>query len=219
MSSKIGKSISESFEFVTNVGAECEALAALMKEEITELFRQGPLALRYELGQWRSSYQNDDKVGWAFSTVAWSLPLSPKDGAETVHLAFQMSFLCGDAAGGGSPEPLLHINCWDVETNVHNGEYMGFPMYYLSTKTLARLNTHGASLFRWAAEEGAFESWTFSLPLAKINDLEAVRNLVVLPAQRLMTDLDKGEELVEQMDEVVCYSALNGQPDYYKVSN
>lgn len=217
MSNNIGSAISSSFAFVSKVGDECEALANLIKQEISELFRQSPLNGLYKPGEWSSSYSIDGN-GWIFNAAAWSLPLTPKGKRKaTAHLAFQMNFLSDDPEGGGSPEPLLHINFWETQTDLKKGEYMGFPMHDISSQTVARLHEGTACLFRWGADNGAADWWTFSLRLAQVNGLEAVRSLITRPVEQLLVDCDLGETAVDQIAQVVRYSAVEGMPDYYRV--
>lgn len=217
MSSTLGNVISESFDFVSQVGGECEALAKLIKQEVGELLLQDLIVGLYEPGEWSSSYRVDGN-GWVYTSAAWSLPLTHKvTPAISSHLAFQVSLLCNDAEGGGSAEPLLHVNFWDVKTDVNSENFMGFPMYGLTPATKVRLETDAASLFRWNAENGAPDSWTFSLRLAKINCLEDVRRSIVSPINQLLLDSDAGESALIHIDSVVRYAAVARAPDYYRV--
>jgi len=53
--SEIGKSITNAMELVSKVGDECEALANLIKQEVSDLFSQAEFNSLYKPGQWSSS--------------------------------------------------------------------------------------------------------------------------------------------------------------------
>lgn len=215
--SETGKAISASIAFVSKVGDECEALANLIKREVSDLFCKSPLDTLYKPGEWSSSYKTDTS-GWIFRAAAWSLPLTPKGKRKvTAHLAFQMSFLCDDAEGGFSPEPLLHINLWDDPTNVKYENYMGFEMRDISPRSMNRLQDGTARLFRWETKNGAADRWTYSLRLAEINSLDDVRSQICALVKALLADVDKGEASLDDASSVVCWSALEDMPDYYRV--
>lgn len=215
--SETGKAISASIAFVSKVGDECEALANLIKQEISDLFCKSPLNTLYKPGEWSSSYRTDTS-GWIFSAAAWTLPLTPKGKRKaTAHLAFQMSFLCDDAAGGFSPEPLLHINLWDHPTDVKYENYMGFKMRDISPRSMTRLHDGTARLFRWETEKGAADHWTYSLRLAEINSLDDVRSQICALVRTLLADVDKGEAALDDASSVVRWLAIEDMPDYYRV--
>lgn len=215
--SEVGKAISNAFTFVSQVGEECEALANLIKQEVSELFRQDPLSARYRPGEWSNSYKTNEN-GWIYTDIAWSLPLVPK-GKQNVaaHLGFQISLLCRDAEAGSSPEPLLHVNFWETATDLKNGEYMGFPMYGLSPNTVSRFKDGSGRLFRWETDSDAADWWTYSLLLAKVNSLEDVRSSIGQPIEQLLSDIDAGEILIDTLSAAVCYTAMEEVLDYYQV--
>ncbi|MEX3773012.1 hypothetical protein [Pseudomonas sp. MYb118] len=219
--SETGQAITASIAFVSQVAKECEALAKLIKQEISQLFSHGPMDTVYTPGQWCSSYRTDTS-GWIYSDVAWTLPLTPtRKRKPTAHLAFQMSFLCNNLEGGLSPEPLLHINLWDVPTNVRSEDFMGFKMSGLAPATMTRLRDGTARLFRWEAENGAADHWTFSLPLAHINKADDVREQICTFISLLLADVDAGEAALEDAPSVVRWSVLEetyeDRNDYYRV--
>jgi len=214
--SEIGTAISSSFAFVSQVGNECEALANLIKQEISDLLSKSPLSGLYKPGAWSSSYKTDTNA-WIYQGAAWSLPLVPKGKRNvTAHLSFQLSLLCDNAEGGLSPEPLLHVNFWDEPTNF-NDQYMGFEMYDISPKALTRLREGTARLFRWESDNGAADRWTYSLRLADINGLDDVRRLIRSPVEQLVINVDAGEATLDQLASAVCYTAVEEMPDYYRV--
>lgn len=211
----IGKAITSAFAFVAKAGEECEALANLIKIEISSLFLSSPLGNVYKTGEWSGSYKDN---GWVYTDVAWSLPLIPKGKYKPVaYLAFQMSFLCDDAAGGWSSEPLLYVNFWDDPTDMRVNNYMGFAMEDLSPISLSRLKEGTARLFRWETENGTADRWTFGTCLAEINGLDEVRNVICAGIKHLLTDVDAGEAALEQLEGVLTYSAVDEMPDYYRV--
>lgn len=108
--SEVGKTITQAVAFVSSIGDECEALANLIKQEVSNVFLKSQSSSVYKPGEWASSYKTDTN-GWIFSDAAWTLPLTLKRKQKaTAHFGFQISFLCDNAEGGFSSEPLLHIN-------------------------------------------------------------------------------------------------------------
>jgi hypothetical protein len=212
---EVGKNITSAFAFTSKAGKECEALAKLITVEISDLFRSTSLGSVYLPDKWSSSYRDE---GWVRTDAAWSLPLTSRDENQPgVHLAFQMSFLCDNPAGGWSEEPILYINFWDEPTDVKRGEYMGFQMYGIAPPSIRRLKEGTARLFRWETDNGAADRWTFGLRLAEINGLDDIRNLITGPLTRLLTDVDAGEAALDQQEGVVTYSAVDEMQDYYRV--
>lgn len=216
--SETGQTISAAVAYLSKVGTECEALAKLIKQELGELLRQGALPAGYQPAAcWSHSYRTDASE-WVFSAAAWTLPLECEGNpAATQHLAFQMSFLCDDAEGGYSPEPLLHINLWASPTHVKTDEYMGFPMYSISARSIARLNKGNACLFRWDAQDETPEQWTYTLRLARINALEDVRRLICAPVRALLANVDDGERVLDDMPDIVRWSTVEGTGNCYRV--
>lgn len=215
--SNVGRAISDAFEFASKVGQECEALGLLLKQEISDLFRQPLLAEIYTPGEWSHSYQTDDN-GWVYKGVAWSLAITAKNQEDvTTYLSFQMALLCDNSEGGMSSEPLLHINLWNQPINFKDGNYMGFEMGGFTDACLARLKDGNARLFRWEGHDRSTDQWTYSLRLADVNGLDNLRTLIRSPVERLLINPDAGEETLEQLDKVVVYSSEGMDPDYYRV--
>jgi hypothetical protein len=215
--SEVGKTISHAIAYVSRVGEECEALANLIKSEVSDVFLKSKSSNVYKPGEWSSSYKTDTH-GWIFSDVAWTLPLTPKRKQKaTAHFAFQMSFLCNNLEGGSSPEPLLHINLWDEPTDFKQDSYMGFEMHDIAQGTLARLHDGGAKLFRWETGNGDADRWTFTVRLADLNTLNDVRTLICDPLNQVLADVDQGEAALENIHNVVRYRAVDEVPDYYRV--
>lgn len=215
--SEIGKTITEAVAFVSRIGDECEALANLIKQEVSDVFLKSQSNNVYKPGEWSSSYKTDTN-GWIFSDAAWTLPLTVKRKQKaTAHFAFQISFLCDNAKGGFSPKPLLHINFWDEPTDVKRGSYMGFEMHGIAQGALARLREGSARLFRWEPENGEADRWTYSLRLADMSNLNDVRALICAPLDLLLSDVDLGEAALDKIENVVRYRVVDEMPDYYRV--
>jgi hypothetical protein len=217
MTNETGKAISNAIAFVSKVGEECEALADLIKEEMSNLFCTTPMSGLYKPGEWMHSYETDGH-GWVFTHAAWSLPLTLK-GRRTVtgYLAFQMSFMCDQPESGCSPEPLLHINFWDDPTDVKGEDYMGFPIRDMAPENISKLINNTARLFRWESDNVAAARWTFSLRLAHINNLVDIRQQICDPVKELLIDIDTGEAALDESAYAVAWSAVPDMPDYYRV--
>lgn len=215
--SEIGTAISSSMTFLSKVAEECEALATLLRQELSAALSKRPLDSLYKPEQWSSSYRTDPS-GWIYKDAAWSVPLVAKSKPKaTSHLAFQISFLCDDPEAGHSPEPLLHINFWDEVTDVSNNSYMGFPMGNIAEPTMQRLRKGTARLFRWETGTNAPDHWTYTLRLADINGLDEIRKLICDLVTKLLIDVDAGEAALDPLESVVVYSAIQDMPDHYRV--
>lgn len=215
--SNVGQAISKGLEFASKVGQECEALGLLLKQEISDLFRQPLLAEIYIPGEWSHSYQTDDN-GWVYTGVAWSLALTPKyKEGVTTYLSFQIALLCDNSEGGMCSEPLLHINHWSDPVNFSGNCYMGFEMHGIAPACLALLGKGEARLFRWVDDEGGADQWTYSLRLADVRGLDDLRALIASPVEQLLIEPDADKEPFAQLDKVVVYSSVDDMPDYYRV--
>lgn len=214
MTKVVGETITKAFAFVAKAGQECEALANLIKVEISELFRSTPLGDVYRPGEWSSSYRDQ---GWVYADAAWSLPLTLAGTEQVAYLAIQMSFLCNSPAGGWSEEPILYVNLWDEPTDVRKGEYMGFEMHGISPRSTQRLQDGTARLFRWETDNGAADRWTFGIRLAELNGLSDIRNVICAPLRTLLADVNVGEAALDLLEAVVTYSTVAEMPDYYGV--
>jgi hypothetical protein len=213
---EIGKAITGALAFAAKAGKECEALAQLITVEISDLFRSTSLGSVYLPEKWSSSFRD---VGWVRTDAAWSLPLTRREENQPgAHLAFQMSFLCDNPAGGWSDEPILYVNFWDEPTDVKNGEYMGFQMYGIAPLSIRRLQQGTARLFRWETDTGAADRWTFGIRLAEINGLDDIRRLITGPLTQLLANIDDAESALDQLNGIVTYTAVDEMPDYYRVA-
>lgn len=214
----IGRSITSSFAFVSSVGEECEALSQLIRQEVSALFLKVPRVSRLTPGKWTSRYRSAG-IGWVYSDLACSIALIPAGKEEaTAYLSFQLSLLCDNPEGGSIAEPLLHINYWEVAVDHNLGEYMGSPITGMTQATMDQLRDGCARLLRWPASKGKPDWWTYSLRLAEINSLVDVRELIIAPVEKLLSDLDKGEALLAGLPQVINYSPLKDHPDYYQAS-
>lgn len=215
--SDVGQAISKAFDFASKVGQECEALGLLLKQEISDLFRQPSIAEIYTPGEWSHSYQADDN-GWVYTGVAWSLALTEKNKEDvTTYLSFQIALLSDNPEGGMCSEPLLHINHWSDPVNFSGNCYMGFEMRDIAPTCLALLGKGKARLFRWEGDDGGADQWTYSLRLADVRGLDDLRALIARPVEQLLIESDADKEPFAQLEKVVVYSSVDDMPDYYRV--
>lgn len=212
----VGQTITEAFSYVSKVGEECEALAQLIRQEVSEHLPSAARALGLVPGKWSSRYKTIG-AGWVYSDVVWFVPLAPvKQDVGTAHLSFQLSIFCDSPEAGSIDEPLLHISFWDSVTDPNTMEYMGFPCYEMIPSTMKQLANGCARLLRWPANTGQPDWWTYSLRVTGINTLEDVRSLITAPVTMLLADVDKGEELLQSLQKVVRYSPLINHEDHYR---
>ncbi|MGZ0787180.1 hypothetical protein ACXM5X_29995 [Pseudomonas saponiphila] len=73
--SDIGKAISENISFVSKLGAECDRLAQLIREELSRLLLTSEIARRYRVGGEWLQVNAQDAHGWVFTDISSSLPL------------------------------------------------------------------------------------------------------------------------------------------------
>jgi len=211
----IGPSITQSFAFVARVGEQCEALAQLIRQEVSASLLKPQLS-QLAPGEWTSHYR-EDAAGWIFSDAVWTLPLTPSaKNAETRYLSIQLSLLNDNPEGGSIAEPLLHINCWECAVDHKEDTYMGFPMAGMTASTAARLAKGNARLLRWQANNGQPDWWTYSVRLADINDIGDVRALIIEPVAQLLEDVEVGEQILNDLPRVISYCPLEGMEDYYR---
>jgi len=212
----LGSSITQSFGFVAKVGEQCEALAQLIKQEVSASLLKPSLSSRLLPGKWSNRYR-EDASGWVFSDAVWTLPLTPKaKKAEPLYLSIQLSIFNNNAEGGSIAEPLLHISCWESPVDHKEDCYMGFPMEHMTAATLHRLANGSARLFRWEAKTRQPDWWTYSVRLTDLNDVNDVRALITTPVAQLLEDVDAGERMLHDLPRVIRYSPLAGREYHYQ---
>lgn len=209
----IGKSITESVTFISKVGAECELLAALFTQELSSLFSGGALGKRYQAeGGWIEHYSSDEH-DWVYVGSAFSLPLIIKPKRSVgAHLAIQISLSGDTIAAAGNDQPLVHVCFWSDPIDFDE-TYMGFP---IENESYVPTLEEGV-LFKWPALATGLQEWTYSLRLAEINNVQDVHEMIVEPVRTLLLGESVSDARLHSLRGIVRYSAVEGEPGYYRV--
>jgi hypothetical protein len=178
----IGKSITEAIRFVSRLGAECERLTELIKEELSRALLVPEIAKRYKAGgKWIDTRRTDESE-WVYIELGTSLPIISKPKRSTgSYLVVQISLTGEGINAEGNQEPLLHIGRWGGPINFEEIQ-MGFP---LDLDHEYDLVLEGERLFRWVHTQYENE-WCYSLRLTDINSPIDVQHHIINPTKALL---------------------------------
>lgn len=203
----IGKAISDNIAFVSRLGAECDRLAQLIREELSRLLLSPEIARRYRAGgEWNNVYAEDDH-GWVITDVACSLPLMIKRNRSVRdHLVVQIS-LSGEGIDAlDNHVPLIHIG--RVEDAIDfTPNHITFP---LDTEDLDGLELDNQRLFRWLPHY-----WCYSLRLTDINTPLDVQRCIIKPVIALLLENTATKPLAEAG--AVKYAKVPKEPGQFRV--
>jgi hypothetical protein len=187
----IGKSITEAIRFVSRLGAECERLTDLIREELSRALLAPEIAKHYKAGgKWIDSCTTDEHE-WVYTELGISLPIisRPKRSASS-YLVVQISLTGEGVNAEGNDEPLLHIgkcgNTIDFEEI-----QMGFPLDFTNGYNLV---LEEERLFRWVHTQYESE-WCYSLRLTDINSPRDVQSHIINPIKALLLKNDAAQAL------------------------
>jgi hypothetical protein len=209
--SDIGRAITESIQFISRLGAECEHLANMIKEQLSRLLLVPEVAKRYRAeGKWADSYERDD-IDWTLTDLGFSLPLviKPKRSVGT-YLVVQISLSGLGIDALDNNEPLLHIGLWDDPLDFDSIK-MGFPLDLDSGYDLA---LEAERMFVWSSSLGTHD-WCYSLRLTDINSPKDIQDLIIKPMQALLLGGSPAQALAGTV--VVRYASLGGESGQYRV--
>lgn len=211
--SDVGKAICDSVAFVSSVGAECERLSKLIKQELSELLLDSDLVGRYRAGgDWAESYDHDAH-GWVYTALALSLPVIVKPKRSvSAYLVVQISLAGIGVAATDNHEPLLHIGWWNAPIDFEE-VVMGFP---LDSNETQRISLEHNRLFRWTHLDQQTE-WLYSLRLTSLNSPSDVWTSIIEPVKALLLSAGAAEALPESISGVVMYVNLEAQEGQYRV--
>lgn len=210
-SSGIGKAITENIQFVSKVGAECDHLAKLIREEVGSLLLTPEVARRYRVaGQWIEDLSNDEH-GWVYTDLGFSLPVTVKPKRSVSgYIVVQISLTGAGIEATDNVEPLVHIGWWGLPIDFEES-LMVFP---LSLDTGFDLTLKSERLFHWDHAEYDTE-WCFSLYLADINSPADVQASIVKPLKALLLGVDPLQAF--SGTRAVRYETVQGEPGHYRV--
>ncbi|NBF10838.1 hypothetical protein [Pseudomonas sp. Fl4BN1] len=178
--SDIGKAIRENIIFVSKLGAECDRLAQLIREELSRLLLSSEVARRYRAGgEWLQVNAEDDH-GWVFTDISSSLPLiiKPKRSIGD-YLIVQISLTGMGVDACDNHEPLIHIGRFNAPIDFDT-IHMTFP---LDVEDRDGPDLENQRLLRW--EDGY---WCYSLRLTDINNPADVQRCIIKPMAALLLE-------------------------------
>lgn len=206
----IGRSISECISFISKVGAECEVLALLLKQELNSLLSNGSIRKYVIAGPWVEASLTDSN-NWVYTDIAYSLPviIKPK---RTIgaYLSFQISFVGTGIAALDNNQPLLHIGFWSKAVDFDEC-WMGFPL------DDSPRNLEQGQLFRWTTSDENLSEWVYSLRLAEINTIQDIQEKIVAPVMALLLGESVKDAFAGTAQSVVRYCEIGSSPGQYRV--
>ncbi len=207
--SDVGKSIVESFDFVSRVWSECDSLANELKKNISILIAQDHEVkkLLSAKGGWRKnpSWQTDAS-GWVTTAVGYSLPVKVKPKISVSrHLSFQISLSGDSVAAIDNSEPMVHVIWW-ADPLDFEGIWMGFP--FDSDESSQSLEE--GVLFRWPSTDPRDAEWVYTLRLTSLNTIRDLKEKIVDPVKALLCGRPVREALPATIEGLVHYAAVDG---------
>lgn len=214
--SNVGKSIVESFGFVSRVWSECENLANLLKQEVSSLINSDDEVsklLRVD-GSWIEEY-NSDASGCIYTSAGHSLPIivRPKKKVSR-YLCLQISLSGDGLAAIDNSEPMIHVMWWAEPLHFEEGPWMGFPF---DLDDEFRVSIDDGVLFRWPSTDVEGDEWAFSLRLTSINTPRDVEEKIVNPLRALLSGRAVKEALPLTIEGLVQYIAVDGELGNFRV--
>lgn len=209
--SSIGRAISENLQFISRLGAECDHLAKLIREEISALLLAPEVAHRYRAGgQWIEKTAYDER-GWVCTETGFSLPVIVKPKRSVCgYIVVQISLTGGGIEAKDNHEPLIHVGWWGAPIDFEEC-LMSFP---LGLDSEFDLTLEGDRLFKWAHSQYDDE-WCYSLFLTDINNPADVQAALVKPLKALLLGHDAGNSLTGTR--AVQYEKVDGEEGQYRV--
>jgi len=212
----IGKSITESVRFITNVGEQIESLVRLVKDELS-LSMEKIKAFK-TANEWTNEVRRDE-YEWVVTDYAHCIALKPiSKGNHGVagYLGIQIS-LVGDGIDiENNEEPLLHV-CWFNDPLDFEIEYFGIPIDEEAIFTVIN-----GVIFDWNPGVEIFrdQRWSYSLRLTSINTPDDVKRKIVEPVISLFNNgIKESALLLEKLDGIVQYEQSDDQPTLVKITS
>lgn len=206
MMSDLGKAISENIAFVSKLGAECDRLAQLIREEVSRLLLTSEIARRYRAGgEWLQVNAEDDH-GWVFTDISSSLPLviKPKRSVSD-YLIVQISLTGMGVDALDNHEPLIHIGRFNAPIDFDT-IHVTFP---LDAEERDGPDLENQRLLRWP--DGY---WCYSLRLTDINSPADVQRCIINPMAALLLENSTVKRLSEAG--AVRYAKVPKEPGQFR---
>ncbi|QFG30072.1 hypothetical protein F6476_13130 [Pseudomonas umsongensis] len=210
----VGEAISEGISFISKVGAECDVLTSLLKQELSVLL-SGSL-IRGQVrpaGPWVDKFEKD-AGGWIQTASAHSLPvIMQRKRSIGAYLFFQISLAGNGIAAQDNTQPLVHVGLWSLPVDFKN-YWMGFPLFDLDD---VEPELEEGVVFRWPMEGREWGEWTYSLRLAQINTIQDIHEKIVTPVKALLQGKRLPEVFAPNVQGIVRYVAVAEEVGHYRV--
>lgn len=203
-----GKTITQCFNIVSNVGSELvalrETLTNMMTKSLDARISDLPCVLA---GDAQQSERFDDS-GWVCIGEATSLPLkSSGKGKKKIerYLGFQVSMIGDGIDIPGNKEPLLHVVCWSGVINYDNAMYVGFP---LEEEADYPFEVVDERILLWGGQKATAwndRSWVYSVLLTSLTSPDDLKAYVIEPALALLKGGDVITALPDNLSAIVRY--------------
>lgn len=203
-------SITETIRFVSRLGAECERLTELIKEEMSRALLVPEIAKRYKVGgKWIDSRTTDENA-WVYTELGTSLPIISKPKRSTgSYLVVQISLTGEGINAEDNQEPLIHIGRWCDPIDFEELQ-MGFPLDLTNEYDLI---LEDERLFRWVHTQYENER-CYSLRLTDINSPIDVQHHIINPTKALLLGTSASEALSGTA--AVRYSRVDDKDGQYR---
>lgn len=208
----IGKSITEAIRFVSRLGAECERLTDLIREELSRALLAPDVAKHYKAGgKWIDSSTTDEHE-WVYTELGISLPIISKPKRSTSsYLVIQISLTGEGINAEDNHLPLLHIGKWGNPIDFEEIQ-MGFPLDLTNGYDLV---LEDERLFRWVHTQYESE-WCYSLRLTDINNPKDVQKHIINPMKALLLNHNAVQAL--STTAAVRYASVVEKAGQYRIS-
>lgn len=206
----IGKSITEAIRFVSRLGAECERLTDLIREEMSRALLVPEIAKRFKVGGKWIDNRTTDENAWVYTELGISLPIISKPKRSTgSYLVVQISLTGEGINAEDNQEPLIHIGRWGDPIDFEELQ-MGFPLDLANEYDLI---LEDERLFRWVHTQYENE-WCYSLRLTDINSPNDVQHQIINPTKTLLLGNSATEALSGTA--AVRYSRVDDKDGQYR---
>lgn len=210
----IGLAINEGITFISKVGAECDVLTALLKQELSKLLASTEMGRQVRpAGSWIDKYEKDPG-GWVQTASAHSLPvIMQRKRSVSAYVTFQISLAGNGIAALDNQQPLVHLCLWsDV---IDFKEYwMGFPLF---GDDEIEPELEDGIVFRWPKFGRDWGEWNYSVRLAHLNTIQDIRQKILMPVQALLQGKRVPEVFTANTLGVVRYALTTTSPEQYRV--
>lgn len=201
-----GTSIYEALGFASQVYQECNTLADVLIQSLSQLLIEPEISSQYKVAEKkhrRGLRWQTDEGAYLYHSLAASLPLTRgEEHAPEFYLFFQISLAGDGMRADQNQEPLLHIGLWEYEIDFVEQSYMGFPL----------TEPHDVDknvLLRWD------QQWLYSLRLFSINNSTDIETKIIRPVRQLLMGGTAKQALPETLEGLARYSQTTGLDDQY----